>query len=92
MEFAQDCGGGFVSQGFNLIFDTTGCAVSGKTDSDITGEDPDLGAPEPFDIEIVPRAKSGEPGARRGRPLPEDRRAICTQAEDRCDIGAFESP
>ena len=82
MEFAQDCGGSFVSQGFNLIFDTTGCTVSGKTESNITGEDPNLGAPEPFDVQSRARAESGSPvlGAgghclktdERSAPAPEE--------------------
>ena len=82
MEFAQDCGGSFVSQGFNLIFDTTGCTVSGQTASNITGEDPNLGAPEPFDVKIVQEPNQGSPVLGAGGHCPEDRRAIALAPED----------
>jgi predicted outer membrane repeat protein len=92
MEFAQDCGGSFVSQGFNLIFDTTGCAVSGITDSNIIGEDPNLGSPGPFDVKIVQQPNSGSPVLGAGGHCLKTDELLHTRPKTRCDIGAFESP
>ena len=92
MEFAQDCGGSFVSQGFNLIFDTTGCTVSGKTDSNIIGQDPSLGAPEHFDVLLVQEPNQGSPVLGAGGSCPKIDEVRHTRPKSRCDIGAFESP
>jgi len=87
-----DCDGSFASQGFNLISDTSGCTISGQTASNITGQDPNLGAPEPFDIKIVQEPNPGSPvlGAG-GHCLKTDER-LHSRPKNRCDIGAFESP
>ncbi len=92
MEFAQDCGGSFVSQGFNLIFDTTGCTVSGQTASNITGEDPNLGAPGPFDVKIVQEPNQGSPVLGAGGHCQKTDERLHSRPKTRCDIGAFESP
>ena len=92
MEFAQDCGGSFVSQGFNLIFDTTGCTVSGQTASNITGEDPDLGAPEPSDFKVVQEPNQGSPVLGAGGHCLKTDELLHSRPKNRCDIGAFESP
>jgi len=92
MEFAQDCGGSFASQGFNLIFDTTGCTVSGQTASNITGEDPNLGATEPFDVKIVQEPNLGSPVLGAGGHCPKTDERLHSRPKTRCDIGAFESP
>ena len=39
-----DCSGGFTSDGYNLIENTTGCAIGGNTTGNITGIDPNLAA------------------------------------------------
>jgi predicted outer membrane repeat protein len=92
MEFAQDCGGSFVSQGFNLIFDTTGCTVSGQTASNITGQDPSLGAPEHFDVKIVQEPNQGSPVLGAGGHCLKMDEVLHPRSKNRCDIGAFESP
>ena len=92
MEFAQDCGGSFVSQGFNLIFDTTGCTVSGQTASNITGEDPDLGAPEPSDFKVVGEPNQGSPVLGAGGHCLKTDELLHSRSNSRCDIGAFQSP
>ena len=92
MEFAQDCGGSFVSQGFNLIFDTTFCSISGKTDTNIVGEDPNLGKPEHFDVKIVQEPNAGSPVLGMGGHCPKTDEVLHTRPKSRCDIGAFESP
>ena len=92
MEFAQDCGGSFVSQGFNLIFDTTGCIVSGKTDSNIIGQDPNLGAPEHFDVLLVQEPNQNSLVLGSGGNCPKIDEVRHTRPKSRCDIGAFESP
>jgi len=38
-----DCGGTLVSNGYNLIQDTTGCTISGDSTGNIIGVDPELG-------------------------------------------------
>jgi predicted outer membrane repeat protein len=92
MAFAQDCGGSFVSQGFNLIFDTTGCTISGQAGSNIIGEDPNLGAPGPFDVFVVQEPNQGSPVLGAGGNCPKSDEVRHTRPKTRCDIGAFESP
>jgi predicted outer membrane repeat protein len=92
MEFAQDCGGSFVSQGFNLIFDTTGCAISGQTGNNIIGQDPNLGATQPFDVKIVQEPSIGSPVLGAGGHCPKTDEVFHSRPKTRCDIGAFESP
>jgi len=92
MEFAQDCGGSFVSQDFNLIFDTTGCTISGQTGNNITGQDPNLGAPKPFDVKIVQEPNQGSPVLGAGGHCQKTDELLHRRSKNRCDIGAFESP
>jgi len=92
MAFAQDCGGSFLSQGFNLIFDTTGCTISGQTGNNITGQDPNLGATQPFDVKIVQEPNMGSPVLGAGGHCPKTDEVLHKRPKTRCDIGAFESP
>jgi hypothetical protein len=92
MEFAQDCGGSFLSQGFNLIFDTTFCSISKQTDSDITGQDPNLGAPEHFDVKVVQEPNMGSLVLGAGGHCQKTDEVFHTRPKKACDIGAFESP
>ena len=92
MQFAQDCGGTFISQGFNLIFDTTLCTISKQADSDIIGDDPNLGAPGPFDFKIVQEPNQGSPVLGAGGHCPKTDEVLHTRPRKQCDIGAFESP
>ena len=92
MAFAQDCGGSFVSQGFNLIFDTTGCTISGQAGSNIIGQDPNLPAPEPFDVLLVQEPNQDSPVLGAGGNCPKSDEVHHTRPKRRCDIGAFESP
>jgi hypothetical protein len=39
----SDCSGTLISEGYNLIENLTGCALSGSPDGNITGASPDLG-------------------------------------------------
>ena len=91
MEFAQDCGGSFISQGFNLIFDTTFCSISKQANSDIIGDDPALGAPGPFDFKIVQEPNPGSPVLGAGGHCPKTDEVLHTRPKKQCDIGAFES-
>lgn len=92
MEFAQDCGGSFLSQDFNLIFDTAFCTISGKTDTNIVGQDPNLGAPEHFDVKLVQEPNQGSPVLGAGGNCPKMDEVLHERPKRRCDIGAFESP
>ena len=38
-----DCGGTLISQGYNLVQDTSGCTITGDLTGNITGQDPLLG-------------------------------------------------
>jgi predicted outer membrane repeat protein len=91
MAFAQDCGGSFISQGFNLILDTTFCTISKQSDSDIIGDDPNLGAPGPFDFKIVQEPNPGSPVLGAGGHCPRTDEVLHTRPRKQCDIGAFES-
>jgi hypothetical protein len=98
---APDCAGDLKSLGFNLIEDTAGCTLTGKTATDITGEDPKLGtlaingscttetqAPEAGS----PALEAGNPGppdGTDGHCLPTDQCGR-TRPAGKCDIGALQ--
>jgi predicted outer membrane repeat protein len=87
-----DCAGSLSSQGFNLISDTSGCTISGQTASNITGENPNLGATEPFDVKIIQVPNQGSPVLSAGGHCPKIDELLHPRPKNRCDIGAFESP
>jgi len=87
-----DCAGNFASQDFNLIGNTSGCTISGQTGNNITGQDPNLGAPQHFDVRIVQEPNQGSPVLGQGGHCPKIDEVFHSRPKTRCDIGAFESP
>jgi hypothetical protein len=98
---APDCDGNLDSTGYNLLFDTTGCSISGKASTDIDGQDPLL---QPLFLNLPgttetqepqggsPALKAGNPGSPNGSGghcLPTDQRGVKRPA-GKCDIGAFQ--
>ncbi len=96
----NDCAGPLVSIGFNLILDTNGCTIIGKTSSDITGQDPLLkplanngGSTETQALGL------GSPALTKGNPAKPNKtgakgKCLATdqigdsRAKGLCDIGA----
>jgi hypothetical protein len=87
-----DCAGSVVSQGFNLIFSTSGCSISGQTATNITGEAPGLGPLEHFDVKFVQEPNQGSPVLGAGGHCPRTDEVLHPRSKNRCDIGAFEEP
>ncbi len=99
---SADCAGTVKSAGYNLLLDPSGCEVSGKTSSDIIGEDPvlaDLVLNPPGTTETralgtgSPALEKGNPGSPTGTGghcLPTDQRGVKRPA-GKCDIGAYQS-
>jgi len=98
---SADCAGNVKSAGYNLFFDTTGCSISGKASTDITGQDPLL---QPLFLNLPgttetqepqagsPALKAGNPGSPNGSGghcLPTDQRGV-KRLTGKCDIGAFQ--
>ncbi len=95
-----DCSGSLTSDGYNLIENTTGCAIAGNTTGNVTGLDPNLagvlnnGGPtftNAFTIGSPPHEAGNPAGCvdHAGSPLPHDQRDV-SRAGARCDSGAFE--
>jgi Ca2+-binding RTX toxin-like protein len=95
-----DCAGPITSGGYNLIEDTSGCAVT-TTTGDVTGQDPrlqqlaDNGGPT--DTRALrnnsPAVDAGNPANETGTGgacEPEDQRGFDRPRGPTCDIGAFE--
>lgn len=96
-----DCSGTIDSTGYNLIFDTTGCSFSGKSSTDITGEDPLL---EPLtavsaNVTATQAPGAGSPALKAGNPgTPNGKGGHCLandqignpRAKSECDIGAMQ--
>ncbi len=87
-----DCGGSFASQGFNLIFNTSGCAISGQTATNTVSADPKLGLPGAFDGLLVQQPQIGSPVLGKGGHCPATDEVLQSRPRTGCDIGAFESP
>ncbi len=94
-----DCSGGFTSDGYNLIENTTGCAIGGNTTGNITGIDPNLAALASNGGRTQTNAfPTGAPPFNAGNPggcLDNTGAAVIADQRDgarltRCDIGAFE--
>jgi CSLREA domain-containing protein len=91
-----DCWGTLISQGYNLIQNTTGCTISGDTTGNLTGVNPNLedlqnnGGTTPTHELLVgsPAIDAGNPAA--GSCAATDQRGISRPQGTRCDIGAFE--
>ncbi|MBI5965134.1 MAG: CSLREA domain-containing protein, partial [Chloroflexi bacterium] len=93
-----DCSGTLISQGYNLIGDTTGCTIIGTT-GNITGVIANLGpllnngGPTLTHALLVgsPAINAGHPTVcldETGAPLGVDQRGFARA--DRCDMGAYE--
>jgi CSLREA domain-containing protein len=97
---AGDCAGALISQGYNLIQDTSGCTLTGTTD--IVGLPPllgplgDNGGPTPTHALLPgsPALDAADPAGCRdsqGTLLVTDQRGVARPQGNACDIGAFES-
>jgi hypothetical protein len=98
---SSDCFGTLNSLGYNLIEDTDGCTIIGSTSSNVNGKDPNLGPLQDNDGETWTRSLgTGSPAIdtgtcpdttvdQRGFLRPIDLPGI-PNADDGCDIGAFE--
>ena len=95
----HDCTGGFTSAGYNLIENTTGCAIGGDTTGNVTGIDPNLAAVASNGGRTQTNAfPTGAPPHNAGNPagcLDHNGSAILEDQRDgarlnRCDQGAFE--
>jgi hypothetical protein len=98
---APDCAGDLDSTGYNLIFDATGCTISGKVSTDILGHDPELqslslnlpGSTETQEPQPgSPALKAGNPGnpnSKNGHCLPTDQRGV-KRSTGKCDIGSYQ--
>ena len=99
---APDCSGNFASQGYNLIQDTTGCAITGVTTGNVTGVSAHLGPLTnnggPTQTHVLlpgsPAINGGNPAApgsgATACPLT-DQRGTSRPQFSRCDIGAYEA-
>lgn len=94
-----DCSGGFNSDGYNLIENTTGCAIGGTTTGNITGVDPSLAALAFNGGRTQTNAfPTGSPPHNAGNPggcVDNTGAAVLADQRDgarlnRCDMGAFE--
>jgi len=98
---SQDVSGAVASQGFNLFETTTGATITGDTATNITGQDPNLGALQnngglTFTHALLAGSPAIDKGNsfgltidQRGTMRPYDNSSIPNQA-DGADIGAFE--
>ena len=94
-----DCSGGFTSDGYNLIENTTGCAIGGNTTGNITGIDPNLaGLASNGGRTQTNSFPTGSPPFNAGNPAGcVDHTGAAVKADQRdgarltrCDMGAFE--
>jgi hypothetical protein len=76
----------------STLFDTPGCTISGQAGSNIVGQDPNLGAPEHFDVLLVQEPNQGSLVLGAGGNCPKSDQVHHTRPKKRGDIGAFESP
>jgi CSLREA domain-containing protein len=100
-----DCNGQLQSRGYNLIGDTTGCAIGGTTTGDLSGVDPLLGplqnnggeTPTRALLPDSPAIDAGNPGSGATACFPTDQRGVARPQDGdgdgqlRCDMGAFEA-
>ncbi len=94
-----DCSGGFTSDGYNLIENTTGCAIGGNNTGNITGVDPNLAALAlnggRTQTNAFPTGSPPHNTANPGGCVDNTGAAVLADQRDgarlnRCDMGAFE--
>jgi hypothetical protein len=94
-----DCSGGFTSDGYNLIENTTGCAIGGSNTGNITGVDPNLAALAlnggRTQTNAFPTGSPPHNTANPGGCVDNTGAAVLADQRDgarlnRCDMGAFE--
>jgi len=96
---ADDCSGGYISSGYNLIETVSGCTIGAL---DISEKDPMLGPLQDNGGPTRTQALlAGSPAIDAGNPggctdyadatLTTDQRGFVRPIEGRCDIGAFEA-
>ncbi len=94
---APDCGGGLVSNGYNLIKDLSGCTVT-LLPSDLFGLDPLLGplannGGTTLTHALLPGSPAIDTGSCTdpdGNPVPFDQRGMPRPQGITCDMGAYE--
>lgn len=95
----HDCAGGFTSDGYNLVENTTGCAIGGNTTGNITGVDPNLAALGSnggrTQTHSFPTGAPPHNNANPGGCVDQVGAAILADQRDgarlnRCDMGSFE--
>ena len=97
-----DCSGNVTSNGYNLVQNAAGCALSGSTTGNLIGVDPLLGPLQANGgstrthalLAGSPAVDAGNPAAPGSQPaacLPVDQRGKQRPDGAACDIGAFES-
>jgi hypothetical protein len=85
-----------VSRGYNLVEDTSGCAIRGTTIGNVTGVDPllgplaDNGGPTPTRALLPGSAAIDAANPNPNRCTITDQRGVARSG--RCDIGAYEAP
>jgi hypothetical protein len=103
-----DCNGFLMSNGFNLIGDSTGCTISGKTTGNMSGVDPLMGevaclTTTGLGVPCVQTVSAGSPARAAGDPKKPNKKgkggkcvsvdALGTQRRaGACDVGAFQLP
>lgn len=92
---SPDCTEAIVSGGFNLIEDTSGCAISGTTTGNVTGVDPQLLGLASNGGPTQTHALTGTSPALNARtsgcpPPATDQRGVTRPQATACEIGSFE--
>ncbi|MFO1519187.1 MAG: choice-of-anchor Q domain-containing protein [bacterium] len=99
---SNDCSGTLTSQGYNLIQDPVGCALTGTSTGNITGVNPNLlPLADNGGATFTHALPSGSAALDKGNPVsPGSGGSACQAADQRglsrpqgsqCDIGAFEA-
>lgn len=92
---SPDCTEAVLSGGFNLIENTTGCAITGTTTGNITGQDPQLLGLASNGGPTQTHALNGSSPALNARtsgcpPPATDQRGVPRPQQTACEIGSFE--
>ncbi len=98
----SDCSGTLISQGYNLIKDTTGCTITGDTTGNLTGVDPLLGSLQVNGGETYTHAlltgsqaldagNPESPGSGGNACVSADQRGVLRPQGSGCDMGSYEA-